>query len=485
MRKNEFLRCLMERDPVDGLLPLSQAQTPDDVRLLGEKGYVIPFTAKEWQERYPSIPLEKIYCGKSGILPSVMVYYDKDKYIYLEIMYGGCPMPMTVEGDFEEVLMRTIKQAEDAYQRKDYAHLLFAFISESSGNITMRLIKDMLQNEEPSGNLYKAIISAYRFIDNAGGGFDLEDMKRLAACKTPEQVRNTQEKLADMPDEIVVYRGMGGASTAHDRSISWTTKESVAYFFAARRDEVNAMVVTGTVEKQAVVEFFDDEESEILLYPQDVKNLAATTCVPMEEFLKSFSRSPSYLRKKGIVSIVDHILDSINSVYGKKPEGDHDAEHTKRVALMACYLFLSAYIPYAEKNRFKEGHIKSMFWTLMNAAAYHDRGREDDGDDLNHGERGYAIYAQSHPKNALVAFLIMGHVVADSAMQSLYRSCKVKDIPYEEAKLLLGILKDADALDRWRFSLSSGDFVRVDMLRLPESKRLMAVAAALQGMGLE
>lgn len=42
------------------------------------------------------------------------------------------------------------------------------------------------------------------------------------------------------------------------------------------------------------------------------------------------------------------------------------------------------------------------------------------------------------------------------------------------------VLKDADALDRWRFGTLSSDFINVSMLHFEESKRLMPVAAVLQ-----
>lgn len=41
-------------------------------------------------------------------------------------------------------------------------------------------------------------------------------------------------------------------------------------------------------------------------------------------------------------------------------------------------------------------------------------------------------------------------------------------------------MKDADALDRWRFGNLSEDFVDVTMLRNPLSSKLMPIAAALQ-----
>lgn len=46
------------------------------------------------------------------------------------------------------------------------------------------------------------------------------------------------------------------------------------------------------------------------------------------------------------------------------------------------------------------------------------------------------------------------------------------------------VLKDADALDRWRFGTLSSDFINVSMLHLEESKRLMPVAAVLQTLKL-
>jgi hypothetical protein len=329
-------------------------------------------------------------------------------------------------------------------------------------------------------------------IADGGIQYSGDMVKALSACANVVMLGSLLAGCEEAPGEteiyqgrqFTVYRGMGAASTPLDKAISWTLDESVAYFFACRRDSEHATVVTGTVLKKAIVEIIDGSEAEVLVAPDDVKVVATTHCVPMSEFLTDVANIQC-ARRKGVANPILAVRDGIVATYEGKTSSCHDKEHTIRVSLMAAYLFMHDFIPYAAANKFPAEHVSRMFWLLMDAVTYHDTGRIDDEEDIDHGERGYAVYTQSHPKNPIVEFLIKGHVPDDSEMEYIFRRCKIKDIPYEEAVFLYMILKDADALDRWRFGGMSGDRVRVDMLRIPTSKTLMGVAAGIQGMSLE
>ena len=481
MNKNDIFAAIARHKSLNNLRPLSAIHTREDIEVSKTDGFVFGMTAEEWQERYPSLPVENIFCNKADILPSSLIYYDKEKYIYVELpMYGGQCLDA---GHFEDVAVGAVRRMEDAYEKKDYLYLLMANVSEGSGNIVVGIAKEMLRREIPSPSLYDAIIGAYTLVDNAVG-FTSDDIRRLKACKSPRQKRQTRNALDELPNRVTVYRGMGAASTPLDRAISWTLNESVAYFFACRRDSQHATVVKGTVPKKAIVEIIDGSEAEVLVAPDDVKVVATTHCVPMDDFLRDVANIPC-AHRKGVSNPIVAVRDGIIAAYKGNTSSCHDKEHTIRVSLMAAYLFMHDFVPYAAANKFPAEHVSRMFWLLMDAVTYHDRGRVDDEEDIDHGERGYAVYTQSHPRNPIVEFLIKGHVPDDSEMEYIFRRCKIRDIPYEEAVFLYMILKDADALDRWRFGGMSRDAVRVDMLRIPTSKTLMGVAAGMQGMSLE
>lgn len=111
----------------------------------------------------------------------------------------------------------------------------------------------------------------------------------------------------------------------------------------------------------------------------------------------------------------------------------------------------------------------------MDAAIYHDIGRTNADIDNNHGKVSYKIYKKEKGCNAIVKFLIEQHCIDDSiSLASISQfSAQASDV-----LLLYNILKDADALDRVRFGRSL-DGLNIDLLRLPESHDLVAVANAL------
>lgn len=84
------------------------------------------------------------------------------------------------------------------------------------------------------------------------------------------------DALADLPDVITVYRGVGLENAK--RGLSWTTDRAQAEWFARRNarsassfEDAEAVLITGTVKKQDVAAYFLGRgESEVVALPENV-----------------------------------------------------------------------------------------------------------------------------------------------------------------------------------------------------------------------
>ena len=98
-------------------------------------------------------------------------------------------------------------------------------------------------------------------------------MLKLRSIKTPEQARATKRVLKSYPDTLTIYRGSGDESASLEETFSWTLDPAVAVFFATRFPSDSAKVYKATVKKDAVIEYFDGTEEEVIVFPDDVKEV--------------------------------------------------------------------------------------------------------------------------------------------------------------------------------------------------------------------
>lgn len=150
--------------------------------------------------------------------------------------------------------------------------------------------------------------------------------------------------------------------------------------------------------------------------------------------------------------------------------GLHGVDHILRVCMFARLL--------AQKLALGESDRRLLFL----AALYHDIGRKDDSPDPYHGFRGARMLREiPHtfcPKDeGLLSALIAAHPFRDGDDEDILSF--FGDFDGEDKnrfRLLLSVLKDADALDRFRLSDQS---LKAHLLRHEESRALIPAACEL------
>ena len=135
--------------------------------------------------------------------------------------------------------------------------------------------------------------------------------------------------------------------------------------------------------------------------------------------------------------------------------GEHDQNHLLRVLILCIFL--------AEHYNIKKTYRKYLY----NAAMFHDIGRINQDEDVEHGLLSYQALCKYDKKyeSSLLKRLMEYH-------------CKDDDLTIftDDEQILYKILKDADALDRQRFGLRELD---ESYLRLDFSKELLFTAFQL------
>lgn len=147
----------------------------------------------------------------------------------------------------------------------------------------------------------------------------------------------------------------------------------------------------------------------------------------------------------------------------------HGFSHIERVCILTYIL--------ARLEAFSEKDLKRILFM----AKYHDIGRSNDFESPNHGKLGADRLASmnsglSEEDNKLIRAVIHAHSLDDAVSYSIYKMYKIKEYSYFDFLKYLLIIKDADALDRFRLSSTS---LNVCFLRKVYSKRLISLACLL------
>lgn len=496
--KNEIFSKLYAQYNLDDFVTMDSVTSPEKKDELQQEGFLVGMTKEDWNSRYPSIPAEKIICIRSTFFPMELMYYDKSKGILFRAVSpwmeeSGFTTPQT-----EETLLKRIREMEAFFNAKEYSKMLISMYSEGSGNISMRLIENIYDAVGASPELYKAFIDNYSMCDCGATliGKRKQMLADLFNAKSAKQKKETAKKLSDLPDDITVYRGEGSKSTKTEQAISWTTDINIAYRFASWREtDGSGRIITGVVKKGDVKEALNDRnESELLIFGDDVSIESIDLCYGMEDFRNALATEfmDKDLGPAGDKYFGTSIVQMINSELGKiirKQNSDHPTDHTIRVALMASAMYRLDEMEKAESNpnAFSRRQIKLIakyYDKLMMSAIWHDAARTHDGVDTTHGEEGYQLWTKKHKKQDVAMKIIMaGHCLPDEEIIRLANEAAPQLSSDFEKDLLIRtsfILKDADALDRWRFGTLSGDMVDVRYLRTQTAKMMMPVACMLQ-----
>ena len=152
----------------------------------------------------------------------------------------------------------------------------------------------------------------------------------------------------------------------------------------------------------------------------------------------------------------------------------HGLHHSEKVMLFS-YLI-------AKKMNLNEVDMK----ILLDAAVYHDVGRQDESEETLHGlisanqmDRIFKddFYKKNSNNMSLLKSICDGHSKDDKYKEiNFYNYLMEYDLLYDRYDLLYKILKDADALDRARFPKMVDASLKEEFLRLDVSKELVEFA---------
>lgn len=482
MDLSEIFQAINAQYSLDNMVCLAEVETAAQQKGWEEKGYPLGFTRNTWEDAYPGIDVQKVYCPKSEFYPAELVYFDKEKYIHIftKIFRGKALLPQEKSRDS---LLKVIQAAEKDFAEKNYSALLNLCASEQSGNVVMSILKMMLEKEPPSAQLYSTFMNYYTFCDCGTGKLSLACLEKLQKCKTKPMCDETARKLKGFHRKLKVYRGEGSKSTPYTKAFSWTTDFNAAVFFASRRGYEKSVIYIAEVEKKDVFEYIDDrDEAEVFIFPEHIKHAKAICCVELDWF-KRMITSPihGFDGKADLTPFsAGEILKQSREIYqstNKNSTHYHTYSHTAKVTLLASYMYRDSILTHhLSDDDARKALLVDYFGKLIQAALWHDVGRIDESQNESHGAASYQIYLEHHSPDAVIQFLVENHCVDDAAAQNLFN----KQFAAHNDRALIWemflILKDADALDRVRFGIRGLD---CNQLRCPDSVALVPAAVWL------
>lgn len=116
---------------------------------------------------------------------------------------------------------------------------------------------------------------------------------------------------------------------------------------------------------------------------------------------------------------------------------------------------------------------------ILEIALYHDIGRDNDKEDSEHGQRGAQKMIEQMSKYSdcmIIPAVIHAHSLSDDEAKRVFLQYNLEESQYKRYIKFLTIIKDADALDRFRLR---SDSLKTKYLRIEYSKELISLACAL------
>ena len=165
---------------------------------------------------------------------------------------------------------------------------------------------------------------------------------------------------------------------------------------------------------------------------------------------------------------IEKIINDIDTkqLYSSK---FHGLYHSEKVTFFAYLIALKEELTELDKE------------ILLDAAKYHDIGRQYDNEDTMHGFistrklqflETKEIY-QNPINQKLLKAIIEGHSLDDRKKRIVFDNYELEEQYYDRFNKLYNILKDADALDRMRFEKTMSCILDEKFLRIPYSKKLI------------
>ena len=394
--------------------------------------------------------IENVYVTDAAL--NNIYYIEKENGVYLELF------PFCVEYmDMMQLDQRipVVRQSQREYLDKYKYSMFYTMIPEC-----MRVYDFQHRYLTiPEDKVTEVWLTVYTRIDYGFSAWD-KDVIKYVINHAPSHNKK---------GNYTIYRGEGTTSTPIQDSFSWTTDINTALFFAAMWE--GKRVWKANVKAENIVFFIDKKnEHEVIIAPDDIENLEEMDIYSGErdnvlEFLY-----PILDDYKRYGEYIPQIFEDCHNT------STHGESHTARV--LANALLIAA----EEMDFLSDSQIE----VLAMAAVFHDCGRLGDSVETGHGKRSAEIaleseyvktYFNGNDKKILSAIISCHDIDDENGIkyieENVPESCK------ETAKLLYYILKDADALDRYRLSGYRREF-DYNLLRLEESKRLPLVTAAME-----
>lgn len=436
----------------DSIICQTQIKTEADKEAYRKQGYQIEMTEAEFRERFPMIAPECIYYSPSISL--TCFYYNKETLAICAFHINMLAL-FNADEKFLSGTLSVIEKCEEEAAAGKYNSFISALMTLPD---RMRLeFFTLLLNKHGADypGLYKQFFATYKMADYGFNGMDKTTLLTILKSKTEEDRRRIEATIKDLPTELIIYRGGNSASTPYKEAWSWTLDINVANFFAARRGTDTGYIVKAKIHKRDIVDAFLDEgsEQEIIVNPKDLHIIEV---IPvhgisfLEEYLPKVA--PVYRSYQAWMKKLNFAIES--DVHGQY--------HSARVLLLTQFIAEMMHLPYSERC------------LLATAAIYHDTQRTHDGDDEEHGTLAAEYYRRSSARpEPIVEFLCKYHCLPDEAgYAEISNNPELRECR-ELAMRLICIFKDADALDRVRFSISDLD---MKQLRNSVAEELTLVA---------
>ncbi len=200
-----------------------------------------------------------------------------------------------------------------------------------------------------------------------------------------------------------------------------------------------------------------------------------------ERIMNQYFREVCSFPQKELSDVMHIILDSkygqnfLNSMKQLKIErlyksDIHGQDHVERVCILAAYLGAQL------------GVSMNMFKLCLEAAKYHDIGRRNDAEDRLHGYLGSKDIYECCEEFCewdceMIAAVVEAHSLLDDEARWVFDKYELLEpSDFEMYLQILNIVKDADALDRFRLTEHS---LKVNFLRVPESLSVIQAACEM------
>ncbi len=180
--------------------------------------------------------------------------------------------PFNIFQDTEKYLQWQEQCKEDIIHRKN-VYSIFSLIRPS---YRMAFFNDI--NQYLSDKDFAEMLALSWF---AHGGKEIPEVELEAwfnkADKSYLMNKREQKIFSELPDQVVVYRGV--SSPAYKCGFSWTLNKKVAFWYADRCESHNSCVYECVVDKEDAFCYFNTRnEAEIIVLASDLKRYNLTEC---------------------------------------------------------------------------------------------------------------------------------------------------------------------------------------------------------------